>query len=77
LSEKVEHVDEEDKRIEEEMKKFKEHLENKYGVTTEDIMKRLEDLNHKLDQVIDTVGTIKEKMVTKEALRLEIKEEEE
>lgn len=73
----MERVDEEDERIEEEMKKFKEHLENKYGVTTEDIMKRLEDLNHKLDQVIDTVGTIEEKMVTKEALRLEIKEEEE
>ena len=58
-------MDEEDERIEEELRKFKEHLESKYGVTMKDIMKRLDDLNHKLDQVNDTVKLIEENMIKK------------
>ena len=61
----MEHMDEEDERIEEEMRNFKEHLESKYGVTMKDIMKRLDDLNHKLDQVNETVKLIEENMIKK------------
>lgn len=66
-------MDEEDKRIEEEMEKFKEHLERKYEVTKEDIIERLDTLNHELSQVIDTVKLVEEKMLTKEVFGLEMR----
>lgn len=66
-------MDEEDKRIEKEMKEFKEHMEQKYGGISEDILKRLDTINHELGQVVGTVKIIEENMVTREVFGLEMR----
>lgn len=59
-------MNEEDKRLEDEMKRFREHMEHKYGGMSEDVLEKLDAINHELGQVIGS-------MVTKEVFVLEMR----